>query len=582
MSFLDYEDDLSGPYPCIKFSMHELYREYAKILVNKHEDKNSYKYGIYNDHYYQAPPVLTSSGWAKAPRIRLGMWKDVIKVKEWCRVSVIHLFDCETITTFSIGRELVNLRELKIHDSSKLEEVSWTPEINTEQLRGEMKLCFVELSLNRRLKNLPDFSNCSNLRELAIIECSSSVEPLHLHTCSSLQLLQIVGKINAPEVRSLRSCLKLRSVELAWRASYKGQLDLDNLPSLSKLVITGPSDQLYEPIALHGHKLFCQYYPEETVCYEVTGIWKLTNLKSLHLNHVPLGCLPGRVRTIGSSLEELNLRGCLLSQLVDFSEFPNLQRLTIAQTNVKELCGLGGLKKLVDLDFRFNFRLQKISNLRPCGSLKGVLLDQCPELQAIPRLPPSLFNFVRVEEEHMRLFLAMDAFTNTAKSAILGPALRPSSLRVEPSTALGTSTDQVEAKLSHLSLSRVPNPTTHLGVECDGCMMKPLIGARYKAKDIETKYNLCRKCCSNKCRRSDCNFESAGEMNVQRFISGSTTGISALRRFHERKTVTGYLSGERCSATAVRQANYDLCQACFTKSGCDERDFYPAIHQTIK
>lgn len=121
--------------------------------------------------------MLASTDWAKVRRVRLKRWKDVINVKEWCGVSVIHLVKCETITPFSIGCELFNLRDLRIHSCPKLEELSWTQDIMTE------KLCFVELLFNVILKSLPDFSDCSELREITIDECSSSVKPLHLHTC---------------------------------------------------------------------------------------------------------------------------------------------------------------------------------------------------------------------------------------------------------------------------------------------------------------------------------------------------------------------------------------------------------------
>jgi hypothetical protein len=537
--------------------MHDLYREYGKILVNKHEDEDSYKYGVYaNDVYDQAPPALTSSGWTKAPRIRLKKWKDVIKEKEWCCVSVIHLAHCEFITTFSIGRELVNLQELKIHDCSQLKEFSWTPDIVMEERQGVMRLCFVKLSFNRSLKILPDFSGCSKLKKLEIIGCSISVEPLHLHNCPSLKLLHITGK-NAPEVRSLRSCPKLRLVQLAWKASHTG-LSVENLPLLSKLMIAGPSllraDSSYECIVPHGHNLFCQHYPEETVIYELTGIWELTNLKALHLNYLPLGCLPKGLGKVGSSLEYLNLRGCLLSQRLDFSEFPNLQYLSVAQTNMKELHGVGGLKNLEHLDCRFSFRLQKVSDLRPSARLKYVSLDQCPELQAIPRLPPRCCENPPESEDYHRLLLAVDAFVNTTKSAI-PPRFFALDFRDRILDATSTTweslTTEISEKLKKVVLTRVfPNTgVQHFNVECHGCMQEPLIGPRYKARPIRTTFDLCRKCLTNKCRRSDCNFT-------------------------KNKT-----PGRYCGLKVI-EMEYNLCHACFIESGCDERDFYLGIHET--
>jgi len=291
----------------------------------------------------------------------------------------------------------------------------------------------------------------------------------------------------------------------------------------------------------HGHDLFCRHYPEETICVELTGAWELTYLKRLHLNYIPLGCLPKGLSEIGSSLEYLNLRGCLLSQLVDFSEFPNLEYLFIAQTNVKEVRGIGGLKKLVYLDCRFNFRLKKISDLRPSRMLKFVLLDQCPELQAIPRLPPRRWESGS-QDDH-RLQLAIEAFANTAISNIPPPLFAIGSWM--PSTNFVT---EVTDKLSRVSLSKGIAGLPHRSVICDGCCMWPLLGPRYKARDILSTYDLCGKCFSNKCHTYDCNF-TKGKSNIRSYASV--------------------------------QLNYNLCHACFAKSGCDERDFYTGIHQTI-
>jgi hypothetical protein len=209
---------------------------------------------------------------------------------------------------------------------------------------------------------------------------------------------------------------------------------------------------------------------------------------------------------------------------------------------------------LEHLDCRFSFRLQKVSDLRPSARLKYVSLDQCPELQAIPRLPPRCCENPPESEDYHRLLLAVDAFVNTTKSAI-PPRFFALDFRDRILDATSTTweslTTEISEKLKKVVLTRVfPNTgVQHFNVECHGCMQEPLIGPRYKARPIRTTFDLCRKCLTNKCRRSDCNFT-------------------------KNKT-----PGRYCGLKVI-EMEYNLCHACFIESGCDERDFYLGIHET--
>jgi len=170
-----------------------------------------------------------------------------------------------------------------------------------------------------------------------------------------------------------------------------------------------------------------------------------------------------------------------------------------------------------------------------------VLLDQCPELQAIPRLPPGYCESGS-EDDH-RLQLAIYAFANTTISNIPPPFFAIAS-RMTSTNFVREITD----KLSHVSLSEgIASP--HGPMICDGCCMYPLMGLRYKARDIRSTYNLCGKCFSNKCRTHNCNFIK-GKSNIPPFAY-------------------------------KMDLKYDLCHDCFTKFGCDERDFYTRIHQMM-
>ena len=151
-------------------------------------------------------------------------------------------------------------------------------------------------------------------------------------------------------------------------------------------------------------------------------------------------------------------------------------------------------------------------------------------------------------EDTHRLLLALDAFVNTMSSAIPPPLFALFRDRsIAPSTTSKNLNTKVNIELPHRSISRLlPNAIPHLGVICDGCMMQPLFGPRYKARDIRTTYDLCIKCFANKCHRDGCNF-----------IKNRQPG-----RYRDKNVI---------------EMNYDLCYACFKESGCDERDFYTGI-----
>lgn len=527
-SFLNYEDGTpsqKGDETCKNISVHELYREFAKRYISK-KGEGLFNYGVY-DNGDLPPPSLEDPGWATVPRIRLRRLTNVAKVKEWCNVAVVNLFGCETITTVSIG-ELSSLRNLAVSRCPKLEVLSWTQGIVPKQMWGT-KLCFVCLASNKNLKKLPDFSNCPELKNISVEGCSSSVEPIKLHNCSNLQNLGLVGN-DVPEVQSIQSCPKLSAVQLAWKATHRSLPLLDDLHCFSYLQINGPSDVPFDRLdicsPLLGENQFWKQHPKDSVFQELSGVGVLKNLQTVKLTCIPLGKLPLRLVTVGSSLESLTLSGCLLSKSVDFSAFPNLHKLIIRWTNVEEVSGLEHLKNLRFLDCSYCFRLRKVPDLRPLSMLRSVLFLQCPKMQGIPRLPPGCYrsgdnDVVDIgSEDDVRALLATLAFVETTARALPFPGFGIGSKR----------------RVSPSQLNEVRS-AVHMFVTCDGCRMFPLLGKLYRAKPVATKYSLCSNCFSKTC-----------------YCSG------------RRKP--------RWKAEGKLKADYDLCCFCYAMAGCDSLDFY--------
>ncbi|KAG0589462.1 hypothetical protein KC19_1G022000 [Ceratodon purpureus] len=503
---------------CRNISMHDLYREFAKRYITN-KDEGQFKYGVYDDGTH-SPPSPQLPMWARAPRIRLQRLPTVAKVKEWSNVAVVHLIECETITTVSIG-ELSSLRDLTVVDCPKLEVLSWTENIATKQLWGT-QLCFVNLFSNRSLRKIPDFSCCSELQEMTVEGCSNAMEPISLHTCSNLRLLLVSGN-NVPEVQSIKSCPKLEFVLLAWKSTHNGLPLLEDLHGLSELRIKGPSDAAFDQMdcftSLPGEKQFWKQLPKDSLCYTLPGAGVLGNLKNVELTSIPLGNLPEKLAAAGSSLQNLILNGCLLSETVDFSAFPNLVTLKIRWTNVQEVRGLEHLKKLTYLDCNFCFRLQKVPDLRPLSELKHVFFLQCSMLHGIPRLPTGCIREYGSSEDELRAILASLAYAKTTPKPLPLPGFGING-------GNGSIPSHVDGGWA-----------IHMLMTCDGCMIFPLVGRRYRPKPVRTQYDLCSGCFSKKCyctEKSNARWKAEGKLKL----------------------------------------DYDLCSACYARSRCDLRDFY--------
>ena len=247
-----------------------------------------------------------------------------------------------------------------------------------------------------------------------------------------------------------------------------------------------------------------------------------TKLHTLYLQQLPMGKLPAGLGTWGSNLQNLNLSGSLLSQLVNFSTLSNLQKLNIAETNVKEVRGIDRLTKIESLDFSYCCRLQKIPDLNRLSKLAFLSLAYCTRLKAVPRIPPE---YHRGNEFGIRLGLGFRA----AIGLISSHAKFDAKVAQFESRKRGSETSPVESALQSTDVF-------HRGIQCDGCGQFPLRGPRFKAKNKTFHIKLCSTCFTNRCNTRKC-------------------------------------QATRLSIGGHTEYFYDLCLKCFTHFGGNAEDF---------
>lgn len=503
-----------------RINIHDLYKEFGKQYIIEHQH---FEFGIYQE----GADIAICPDWSIVPRVSLWSCKPVCllpKSETWTNVVVVHLFSCEGLLDFPIG-DLVNLKHLIIIDCPQLEVISWMHHRVSDDgkkcvpegpNRDWIQLRFVEIHYNRSLRSIPDFSKCSNLQTLLVD--SSLVEPVNLTSCPALKTLQ------CGHVQSLQDCRKLESARIAWKFG-RDIPKFEHLPSLLELKIIGaepPNSIKQRPHAMSAEELFLQQYPEAMEDLPSPEIGSLTKLHTLYLQQLPMGKLPAGLGTWGSNLQNLNLSGSLLSQLVNFSTLSNLQKLNIAGTNVKEVRGIHRLTKIESLDFSYCFRLQKIPDLNRLSKLEFLSLAYCTRLKAVPRIPPK---YHRGDESgtRLRLGLSTGIELNSSHMEFKAKISEFESRRRDPKT----SPDE-----SALHSTEV----FHRGIQCDGCGQLPLRGPRFKAKEKSFYTKICSTCFTNRCDTRKC---------------------QATRRLMK----------------SMSEFDYDLCLACFIDFRGNAEDF---------
>uniref|UniRef100_A0A0D3BKV5 Uncharacterized protein n=1 Tax=Brassica oleracea var. oleracea TaxID=109376 RepID=A0A0D3BKV5_BRAOL len=267
-------------------------------------------------------------------------------------------------------------------------------------------LKWMDLSHSINLKELPNLSTATNLRELDLENCSSLVElpssignltnlkKLNLMLCSSLmELPSSIGNMTNLENLDLSGCLNLVGLPFS----------IGNMTNLKKLFLSValPYSMTAKMLKPCGAPLFY-------------SIGNMTNLENLDLK----GCsslveLPSSIGNL-HNLKKLNLRNC--------STFPeistNIRFLGIIGTAIEEIpTSIRSWSRLDTLDMSYSENLRKshhafdlITNLhlshtgiqeisplvKEMSRLQTLVINGCTKLVSLPQLPDSL-KFMHVE-----------------------------------------------------------------------------------------------------------------------------------------------------------------------------------------
>ncbi|CAN6987258.1 unnamed protein product [Brassica oleracea var. botrytis] len=281
-------------------------------------------------------------------------------------------------------------------------------------------LKWMDLSHSINLKELPNLSTATNLRELDLDNCSSLVElpssignltnlkRLNLKLCSSLmELPSSICNMTNLENLDLSGCLNLSFPYSIGNMTNLENLDLKGCSSLVELPYSIGNMTNLETLDLNG----CSSLVELP-----SSIGNLHNLKKLNLrNCSTLMALPVNINM--KSLVMLDLSFC--SVLKSFPEIStNISFLEIIGTAIEEIpTSIRSWSRLDTLDMSYSENLRKshhafdlITNLhlshtgiqeisplvKEMSRLQTLVINGCMDLVSLPQLPDSL-EFMHVE-----------------------------------------------------------------------------------------------------------------------------------------------------------------------------------------
>lgn len=324
-----------------KVTIHDLYVDFAEHQIHLEE---SQRWCVYERNGRTLPSCLKSGPpglrWSSLVRLRLQTGSAISfpaeKLREWSNLVVL---DINLVQQKSLNLSPLNcLRSLKLK-SFVLETLTWSESM--EELRS------VKLSCERLVQE-PDFTTCSNLRELNI---------------------RFSNPVGICVVGTLANTLKVLRIT-CWNREFPPVLELGTMPSLQVVEIL---DNLE--------------FSSDTIV--IGGLSSLTHLRRLALKNLPIR---GSIVGLGSlvSLEDLILSRCqALNALPGLGNLTNLQRLDVSGTAIESLPGLENLLQLNGFYLVNCNRLKTLPDLRPCISLNEVFLVGCTGLSRHPQVPES-------------------------------------------------------------------------------------------------------------------------------------------------------------------------------------------------
>ena len=186
---------------------------------------------------------------------------------------------------------------------------------------------------------------------------------------SDLKLLNLIE--NKSKIKSIQILLDLESEE-----TLKILYQFENLENLSignsvypftfKLHVTAWKD--LKKLTTNGN-------------IEIIGLDKI-NLKTLIVNENK----KFKIDSCGIALRSLQFIASKPFNLKDFSDSADLRSLTLTQTSIRSLEGIGHYEELMNLQINYCSKLTDISALGKCQSLQVVAFESCKNIQDLTPL----------------------------------------------------------------------------------------------------------------------------------------------------------------------------------------------------
>eukprot|EP01018_Ginkgo_biloba_P027462 Gb_00923 [translate_table: standard] len=302
----------------------------------------------------------------------------------------------------------LNLKRLVILDlaGSQIKQL-WNEQSN---LKKPKKLQVLNLSGCTSLERLPDFSNClTSLTTLDLDGCDNlqmihesishiqQLKNLNLRNCNALRRLPAsIGAIKCLSFLNLEGCAVSTLPEEFGQLVGLEVLDLSRCKHLRRLPDSfGNLVQLKRLEMHHNHKLTdlppsfgglgSLMYLNAGHCNLTEnglppGIWELSSLQILHLEHNKFRSIPASISKL-YKLSELYLDGCKeLSELPFFPE--SLERCYARDcTLLSTFCSMEAVsKRLMILDLRMSWQLAELPGLGSLQALTAVNLLGCKSI----------------------------------------------------------------------------------------------------------------------------------------------------------------------------------------------------------
>ncbi|CAN1291592.1 Disease resistance protein L6 [Linum perenne] len=228
-----------------------------------------------------------------------------------------------------------------------------------KRIKEAQKLRYITLSYCRVLRTDPDLSHCGNLEFIYLEGCKKISGELHIGNLKNLKVLSLTETIITELTGDIGMLQNLQEINVVDSKLRKLPTGIGRLSSLEFLYLLSDQCGMQEVAVLP------------------------TSLKWLYLSSV---CPPNLAAALPSSLNRLTFDLCRsLERLPNLANLKNLTALILTGTKVREILGLGDMRKMQTLQISHCPDLSNLDGLQHLVLLKTLSLS-CSKLEKLPSL----------------------------------------------------------------------------------------------------------------------------------------------------------------------------------------------------